>query len=223
MPAPHEIPPVPRASPDDMQLVMRLREGDESAFMELVDRYHASLVRLARRFVSSQAVAEDVAQEAWVGVLRGIDWFEGRSSLRTWIYRILTNTAKTRAQREARSVPFASLGIGTGEPAVDPDRFLSAGHQWAGHWASVPEQWSDLPEQRLLGDELRRVVDEAIEQLPANQATVIRLRDVEGFESSEVRDLLDLSEVNQRVLLHRARSKVRAALEQYLEGERWTS
>jgi|SRR5690349_746899 len=215
MPTPPETPPVPRASADDMQLVMRLREGDESAFMELVDRYHASLVRLARRFVSSQAVAEDVAQEAWVGVLRGIGSFEGRSSLRTWIYRILANTAKTRARREARSVPFAALSGPGEEAAVDPDRFLPAGN-----WASAPDQWSDLPEQRLLGDELRRVVDEAIEQLPANQATVIRLRDVEGFESSEVRDLLDLSEVNQRVLLHRARSRVRAALERYLEGDR---
>jgi RNA polymerase sigma-70 factor (ECF subfamily) len=203
-----------------MQLVMRLRDGDESAFMELVDRYHAGLVRVARGFVSSQAVAEDVAQEAWLGVLRGIHRFEGRSSLRTWIYRILANTAKTRAQREARSVPFASLsGVGD-EAAVDADRFLPAGDRYAGHWVSVPEQWSGLPEQRLLGDELRQVVEDAIDRLPANQATVIRLRDVEGFESSEVRDLLDITQANQRVLLHRARSKVRAAVESYLEQDR---
>ena len=222
MPIPPETTPAPapRASAEDMQLVRRLRDGDESAFMELVDRYHRSLVRLARRYVSSQAVAEDVAQEAWVGVLRGIDRFEGRSSLRTWIYRILTNTAKTRAQREARSVPFASLGGDTEEEAVDADRFVSEGDAGAGHWVSFPDQWSDLPEQRLLGDETRRVIDAAIDRLPSNQAAVIRLRDVEGFGSAEVCDLLDISEANQRVLLHRARSKVRAALERYLEEER---
>ena len=225
MPTPPETTPAqaPRASAEDMQLMRRLREGDESAFMELIDRYHQSLVRLARRYVSSQAVAEDVAQEAWVGVFRGIDRFEGRSSLRTWIYRILTNTAKTRAQREARSVPFASLGGDDGEAAVDADRFRPAGDEWAGHWVSFPNQWSDLPEQRLLGDETRRVIEEAIDRLPPNQAAVIRLRDVEGFGSTEVRDLLDISETNERVLLHRARSKVRAALQRYLEEDRWAS
>jgi RNA polymerase sigma-70 factor (ECF subfamily) len=221
MPTPPETTPAQasRASAEDMQLARGLRVGDESAFMELIHRYHRSLVRLARRYVSSQAVAEDVAQEAWVGVFRGIDRFEGRSSLRTWIYRILTNTAKTRAQREARSVPFASLG-GDHEAAVDADRFRPAGDEWAGHWVSFPSQWSDLPEQRLLGEETRRVIEVAIDRLPPNQAAVIRLRDVEGFSSAEVRDLLDISEANERVLLHRARSKVRAALERYLEEDR---
>ena len=198
-----------------------LRARDEAAFAELIERYHTSLVRLAMSFVSSRAVAEEVAQEAWVGVLKGIDRFEGRSSLRTWIYRILTNTAKTRAQREARSIPFASLG-GDGEdgPAVDPDRFLPADDaHWAGHWASFPRRWDDLPEARLLGGETQDVIRQAIERLPYNQGEVIRLRDVEGFSSAEVCELLSLSEANQRVLLHRARTKVRAALESYLDGD----
>jgi RNA polymerase sigma-70 factor, ECF subfamily len=206
-----ETEPVPRASEEDLRLVRRLRAGDEAAFMELVERYNGSLVRLARMFVSSQAVAEDVVQEAWVGVLRGIARFEGRSSLRTWIYRIVVNTAKTRGAREARSVPFASLGDDEGA-AVDADRFLPSGA-----WASFPQSWSDEPESRLLGDETQAVIAAAIDELPPRQAAVIRLRDVDGFSSAEVRDLLDLSEANQRVLLHRARSKVRAAIEDYLE------
>src|SRR5512141_811178 len=129
---------------DDRKLVAALRRGDEAAFMWLVEKYHLSLVRLATLFVTDQAVAEDVVQETWLGVLKGIDRFEGRSSLRTWIYRILTNTAKTRAQRESRSIPFASLGGGDGEAAVDADRFLPAGQ-----WASLPQRWDELPESRL--------------------------------------------------------------------------
>jgi RNA polymerase sigma-70 factor (ECF subfamily) len=210
---PETVPPAPRASEDDLRLVRRLRAGDESAFMELVERYNGSLVRLARTFVSSQAVAEDVVQEAWIGVLRGIDRFEGRSSLRTWIYRILANTAKTRGTREARSVPFASLGDDAEGATVDADRFLVSGG-----WASFPRTWSDQPETRLLGDETNAVITAAIDSLPPRQAAVIRLRDVDGFSSAEVRELLDISEVNQRVLLHRARAKVRVALEEYLEG-----
>ena len=211
----------PGPSPEEQRLVMALRARDEAAFAELIDRYHSSLVRLAMSFVSSRAVAEEVAQEAWVGVLKGIDRFEGRSSLRTWIYRILTNTAKTRAQREARSIPFASLGGGgEDEPSVDPDRFLPADNaHWAGHWASYPRRWDDVPEARLLGGETQEVIRQAIDKLPYNQGEVIRLRDVEGFSSAEVCDLLSISEANQRVLLHRARTKVRAALEGYLAGD----
>ena len=191
------------------------------AFAELVDRYNASLLRLATTFVRDRAVAEEVVQETWLAVLRGIDRFEGRSSLRTWIYRILTNTAKTRAQREARSIPFASLGGGgEDEPSVDPDRFLPADDaHWAGHWASYPRRWDDVPEARLLGGETQEVIRQAIDKLPYNQGEVIRLRDVEGFTSAEVCELLSISEANQRVLLHRARTKVRAALEGYLAGD----
>ena len=213
-------PPAPPAvsglSPDERRLVDALRARDEDAFAELIDRYQASLVRVAMMYVGSRAVAEDVVGETWLGVLRGIDGFQGRSSLRTWIYRILTNTAKTRAQRERRSIPFASLGDGDDGPAVDPDRFLPPGDPAAGAWASPPRGWEGLPEATLLGAETRSVIDAAIEQLPPTQREVIRLRDVEGFSSGEVRLLLELSETNQRVLLHRARSKVRAALERYL-------
>jgi RNA polymerase sigma-70 factor (ECF subfamily) len=217
MPDALDAPAVNSPSPEELRLVAALRARDEAAFAELIERYHPSLVRLAMSFVSSRAVAEEVAQEAWVGVLKGIDRFEGRSSLRTWIYRILTNTAKTRAQREARSIPFAALG-GEDEAAVDPDRFLPAGNRHAGGWASFPRRWDELPEERLIGGETQAVIREAIERLPHNQGEVIRLRDVEGFPSAEVCELLSVSEANQRVLLHRARSKVRAALETYLEG-----
>ena len=219
MAEPPAPPAFPGLSPEERRLVDALRARDEDAFMELIDRYQASLVRVAMMYVGSRAVAEDVAAETWLGVLRGIDGFQGRSSLRTWIYRILTNTAKTRAQRERRSIPFASLGDGDDGPAVDPDRFLPPGDPAAGAWASPPRGWDDLPEATLLSAETRSVIDAAIDQLPPTQREVIRLRDVEGFSSGEVRALLELSETNQRVLLHRARSKVRAALERYLSED----
>ena len=171
-------------------------------------------------YVGSRAVAEDVVAETWLGVLRGIDGFQGRSSLRTWIYRILTNTAKTRAQRERRSIPFASLGDGDDGPAVDPDRFLPPGDPAAGALGLTAARLGRAcPRRRCSSAETRSVIDAAIEQLPPTQREVIRLRDVEGFSSGEVRALLELSETNQRVLLHRARSKVRAALERYLSED----
>jgi RNA polymerase sigma-70 factor, ECF subfamily len=200
---------------DEQRLLSALKAGDEAAFAELVDRYHAGLVRLAMSYVRSRAVAEEVAQETWLGVIRGISRFEGRSSLRTWITRILINQAKTRALRERRSVPLSSLaGELDDGPAVDPDRFRNPQHP--GAWSDPPQDWAGLPEERLLGAETRAKVLEAIEQLPPMQRQVITLRDVQGWDSAAVRDLLELSEVNQRVLLHRARSRVRAALEQYL-------
>ena len=171
-------------------------------------------------FVSSRAVAEEVVQEAWLGVLKGLDRFEGRSSLKTWIFRILTNTAKTRGEREGRSVPFSSLGGDDGDEApVDADRFLGPGHRWAGQWASAPRNPRDVPEERLLAKEARARIAAAIGALPENQRAVITLRDVDGFDADEARDILGITEVNQRVLLHRARAKVRAALEQYLDEE----
>ena len=179
--------------------------------MELVERYHAALVRLARSFVSTRAAAEDVAQETWLGVLNGLDRFEGRSSLKTWIFRILVNRAKTRGQRDARSVPFSSLSGPGGEPAVDPDRFMEEGA-----WASPPRPWEGEPEERLLAGEAREVIDAAIAELPPMQRRVITLRDLDGLDADETRELLDLTDGNQRVLLHRARSKVRQALEDYL-------
>jgi RNA polymerase sigma-70 factor (ECF subfamily) len=208
------------ASPQDLRTVEALRAGDERVFRELVERYHASMIRVALMYVRTRAVAEEVVQDAWIGVLGSLPRFEGRSSLRTWIFRILANQARTRARREGRSVPFSSLaGAGEDAPAVDPDRFLAAGHPaFPGHWAAPPRSWEGMPEEELLARETRERVQEAIDALPEAQRAVISLRDVEGWSSEEVRDLLELSEGNQRVLLHRARSKVRQALEEYLDG-----
>ena len=206
---------------DDEQLLLALRRRDEQAFTTLVDRYHARLVRLASLFVANQAVAEEVAQETWIGVLQGIDRFEGRSSFRTWLFRILTNQAKRRGQREARLIPFAAFSqadVDDGEPAVAPERFLPANDEWAGHWVSYPQNWRELPEEEFLSQETRALVQQAIAALPLNQRMVITLRDVEGFPSAEVCNALAISETYQRVLLHRARSKVRGQLEQYLEA-----
>ncbi len=201
---------------DELALIKALRAGDETAFTSLVDMYGGAMLRLALVYVRSRAVAEEVVQDAWVGVLRGIGSFEGRSSLKTWIFRILTNTAKTRGQREARSIPFGSFDDEE-EPAVDPDRFLPDDHpQWPGHWASPPSGWAGIPEDRLVGKETLGVIAQAIEALPPAQREVITLRDVEGWTSEEACNALGLSETNQRVLLHRARSKVRRALEEYL-------
>ena len=197
-----------------------LRARDEAAFVMLVEELSPSMLRVARMYVSTRAVAEEVVQETWLAVLTGIDGFEGRSSLKTWIFRILANRAKTRGEREGRTVPFSSLGgeDEDGGPTVDPDRFV-AGGQNAGSWAAPPARWSDLPEARLLGNETLSVVRTAIAALPETQRTVITLRDIEGWSSEDVRNVLDLGESNQRVLLHRARAKVRRALESYLEGE----
>ena len=194
-----------------------LRAGDEEAFAALVREYHASLVRVARMYVSTLAAAEEVAQETWLAVLNGLSRFESRSSLKTWIFRILTNIAKTRAVRDGRTLPFSALQdpARVPEAAVDADRFLDPEHpRWPGHWALKPEPW---PEEALVAGETRERLAEAIEALPATQRAVISLRDVEGWTSEEVRNALELSETNQRVLLHRARSKVRAALESYLD------
>jgi RNA polymerase sigma-70 factor (ECF subfamily) len=213
--------PAIRASDEDRRVLEALRAGEESAYVLLVDRYHAPMLRLAQMYVSSRAVAEEVVQDAWVGVLRGLDAFEGRSSLRTWIFRILVNTAKTRGQRENRSTPFSSVwAAGDDEPAVDPDRFLPDDHpQSPRHWTSLPVRWDVIPEERLLGNETLALVREAIDALAPNQREVIRLRDVLGWGSSEVCNALEISETNQRVLLHRARAKVRRVLERYLGGE----
>ena len=206
------------ASPEDLALVALLQAGDETAFMMLVDQHQGPMLRIARMYVSSQAVAEEVVQDAWVGILKGLAQFQGRSSLRTWMYRILANIAKTRGQREGRSLPFSSLmKDDDATPAVADSWFRPAGDQWPDHWSTVPNDWRGIPEDRLLASETLRVIGQAIEALPATQAEVIRLRDVLGWSSEEVRNALDVSETNQRVLLHRARSRVRRAVDEYLE------
>ena len=203
-------------STEEMRLVEGLRAGEEAAFVELMRRYGASMLRIAQLYVRSRAVAEEVVQEAWLAVFKGIGRFEGRSSLKTWLFRILTNTAKTRAIREGRSVPFSALGGGDDDgPAVDPDRFLGPDERFPGHWSAPPSSWGE-PEERLVAAETLDVIKTEIEKLPPAQALVITMRDIEGFSSEEVCNALDITETNQRVLLHRARSKVRRALEEYL-------
>jgi RNA polymerase sigma-70 factor, ECF subfamily len=201
---------------EEARLVAALRAGDEAAFRELIRMYGGGMLRVAQMYVSSRAVAEEVVQEAWLGVLNGIDRFEGRSSLKTWLFRIVANTAKTRGVREARSLPFSAFADDEGEATVSPDRFLGSGERFAGHWSVPPSNWARLPEGSLLAAETMDVVRRAIDRLPPAQRSVLTLRDVEGLEADEVCNALDLTETNQRVLLHRARAKVRAALEEYL-------
>lgn len=198
----------------ERELCAALRRGDEDAFRALVREYHAPLRRLALGYVRSSAVADEVVQETWLGVIHGIRNFEGRSSLRTWIFRILTNTAKTRAEREARTVPLSAFASDDDDPSVDPSRFLDQQHErWPGHWASPPARWDELPEEHLAGRETLDALQRAIDALPPVQKQVMVLRDIEGWPAEEVCDLLGLSVGNQRVCLHRARSRVRQALE----------
>jgi RNA polymerase sigma-70 factor (ECF subfamily) len=202
----------------DLGLLEALRRGDEEAYLSLVSMHYAAMLRLALMYVGSRAVAEEVIQETWVGVLQGLDRFEGRSSLKTWIFRILLNRARTRAQRENRTIPFSALVTTTEpfEPTVDPDVFRSAEEQHPGSWITPPAAWDSLPEERLLSLETRQQIDQALTTLPAAQREVITLRDIDGWSANEVCDYLDISEANQRVLLHRARARVRRALAGYL-------
>ena len=198
-----------------------LRAGDEEAFASLVDRYYGSLLRLAMAYVPSRAVAEEVVQETWLGVFEGLSRFEGRSSFKTWIFRILTNRAKTRGKRESR-YETAGVGGGLGEETEDlgygPESFHKSG-PWVDHWLTPPGAWNEeTPERLLLSKESRNLIDQAIETLPAMQRQVITLRDIEGVTSQETCNILEISETNQRVLLHRARSLVRRRLEEYMKG-----
>jgi RNA polymerase sigma-70 factor, ECF subfamily len=205
---------------DDAALVTALRAGDERAFAWLFDRHDRRLRRFARTFVASAGAADEVVQETWLAVIEGIDRFEQRSSIKTWIYRILMNKARTRGVRDKRSVPFSSMAIGgpgDAEPTFPPDRFLPPDHpEWPGHWATPPPAWENLPQQQLEAHETLAQMCDAIDALPEPHRQVITLRDVHGWSSAEVCDLLDLSAANQRVVLHRARARVRTALEAYL-------
>lgn len=208
-------------SEKDAALLEGLRNGDEGAFQELVEAYGPMLMRLALNHVPSRAVAEEVVQDTWLAVLNGIDRFQGRSSLRTWIISILLNTARTKGERERRTLPFSLLRRrdeeGRDEPAVALERFQGADGEHPGGWARPPVEWAS-PEQKLESDESRDVLLKAIAGLPPRQRDVITMRDILGFSSEEARNALDLSETNQRVLLHRARSKVRGALERHFDG-----
>ena len=206
------------ACADDARLVQNLRDGDELVFVGLVREHAASMLYVASLFVRDRAVAEEVVQETWLGVLRDIDRFECRSSFKTWLFSILTNTAKGRARREGRSLPFSALvttDLADDEPVVDADSFLPDGHRWAHNWASPPQRFDSLPEDQLLSAETIAVAQAAIAELPDAQRAVVTLRDVAGISSEDVCRELELSAGNQRVLLHRGRNKVRTALEQY--------
>lgn len=203
--------------PAEERELAALRAGEEAAFLALVSRYHGAMLRVASMYVRSRASAEEVVQEAWLGVLRGLHLFEGRSSLKSWIFRILVNCAKARGVRDVRSVPLSSLAEGSpdDEPSVSPDRFRDEGDRWAGHWSEPPEPW---PDQQVESSEMLALVRQGLEKLPEAQRTVMTLRDVDGWDSSDVCELLGISEGNQRVLLHRARSKVRSYVEDRLRG-----
>jgi len=209
--------PETRRAPDaDAHLLAALRAGDESAFAALVTRYHATLKRVARAYVSTDAVAEEVVQDTWLAVIAGIDRFQERATLKTWVFHILVNKAKSRGKRERRIVPFASLSRDDDGPAVSADNFQREGEAWPGHWATPPRPWED-PERRLESLEARERLREAIAALPDVQQAVLTLRDVEGLDAPEVCGLLELSDGNQRVILHRARARVRADLARYFE------
>ncbi|MGH2954839.1 MAG: RNA polymerase sigma factor [Solirubrobacterales bacterium] len=206
----------------DTALVEALRRGDAEAFRGLVEEPTPALTRVAVTHVPSRAVADEVVQDTWVGVINGIDRFEGRSALRTWIFQILLNNARTKGQRERRTLPFAYFRRraeeGRDEPAVDPERFQGRRGENPGHWARPPAEWASA-EETLAADASRRVLLEAIRDLPPRQRQVITLRDIQGWSAVETSNALGLTETNQRVLLHRARSKVRAALERHFDTE----
>lgn len=205
----------PTGDRDDTTLVDALRAGDERAFTVLVDRYHHSLVRLARTYVDDTAVAEEVAQEAWLGLLNSIDRYAGQASLQTWLFRILVNCARARQRREARSIAFSNLPGPAKEdgPTVDPARFHPDDHRWAGHWSIPPAEW---PEARTLALEIGECLARAMDRLPPRQRSILTLRDIEGWPAGEVCSRLGISPVNARVLLHRARARVRRELALYL-------
>jgi len=202
------------ATRHESDVVAALRSGDESVFARLVDEWSPAMLRLARMHVSTRESAEDVVQEGWMAALRGVDRFEGRSSLRTWVFQIVLNIAKTKGVKEHRVVPFSSAFGDTEGRTVDPERFQSASEPSPGGWRQFPAPWP-TPEGELLSSETRAVIDSSLERLPERQRVVIELRDVDGYEPEEVCTLLDLSPGNQRILLHRARAAVRRELEIY--------
>jgi RNA polymerase sigma-70 factor (ECF subfamily) len=209
--------PAPRAA--DAAIVAALRAGDEPTFNELFARKYPMMKRVARGYVPSDAIAEEIVQDTWLAVLNGIDRFKGRSSLDTWIFSILINQARKRGVRERRAVPLSSLGANAGdERSVDPDRFQRDDGAWPGHWSAPPRPWQE-PDRRLQSLEAREELKRAIAQLPERQRLIVGLRDVEGRSAEEVCELLELTPDNQRVLLHRGRSRLRAVLEDYIERE----
>ena len=207
---------VTRATEDEDALVAALKGGDESAFAALVDRHAPGMLRVARGYVPSREIAEEVVQETWIALLKGIDSFEGRSSLRTWLFTVLINIAKRRGVRERRDADVAVMAYTGG--TVDPARFRGTDDTYPGHWRQdeVPSPFPDTPEGSVLGDELIAVARRELDKLPDRQRVVVTMRDMLGLDSAEVCELLEISVANQRVLLHRGRAAVRQVLEDYL-------
>lgn len=201
----------------DAALLTALRQGDEATFTRIVTEWSPAMLRLARCHVATVASAEEVVQEAWIGALRGLKGFEGRSALRTWVLRIVVNIAKTRGESERRTRPFSAVDPCSG-PTVDPSRFRPAGELYAGGWWSFPEEWPPSPEGEALSGELRNVLRAALALLPDSQRAVMTLRDMDGYDAAETCEILGLTAGNQRVLLHRARASVRSKLEAYFAG-----
>lgn len=217
-PAASNRPTTAPSAADERDLLQRLRAGDRAAFASLVARHGGALLRLATAFLKDRSLAEEVVQDTWLAALDGLDGFEGRASLRTWLFHIVANKARTRFTREARSVPFSALASPDDgdDPAVSPDRF-----EKGGSWRDPPGPWSEEnPERLAQGAETRAAIEQAIATLPEAQRAVITLRDIEGLETEEICNLLGVTVTNERVLLHRARSKVRQALEKYMSGAR---
>ena len=203
-------------------LIARLRRGDEGAFDELVNQQHGALIRMAMGYVADREVAEEVVQDTWMAVINSLDRFEGRSSLRTWVCGILIHKAKDRGVREKRHTTFSAFESydDDNEEAVDPSRFQQTG-EWAGHWAFPPQPWDDqTPEKIMASQQAVNAMQRAIEALPATLKDVLILRDVEGVEAKEVCEMLKITETNLYVRLHRARERVRVAVETYLEGRK---
>ena len=209
-------------SPEDARLVGRLRAGDQAAFVEMIRSLGPTMLRIARLYVRSQEVAEEVVQDAWISVLEGLERFQGRSAFRTWVLTIVVHSALRRGKREARSAPFSSvaqdIGSASREDSLDLDRFFSGDHpRWPSAWATVVPRLDELPEEKLLSGETMGVVEAAISKLPDTQAAVLILHDIEGRPPEEICETLDLADGNRRILLHRARNRVRAALEHYFD------
>ncbi len=215
---PLAVPTTTRQADDDAQLIAALKRRDEAAFVTLVERYQRPLLRLALVYCRSLAVAEEIVQDTWLGVIQGLDRFEGRATFRTWLFQILVNRARTRAEREGRALSFSSLAEeaeAPGAPAVPPERFRPPDDKWPNNWALPPQSWGESADAGLLATETMDLVKRAIAQLPSAQQQVITLRDIEGWAAEDVCNVLTISETNQRVLLHRARSHVRSALENH--------
>ncbi len=203
-------------SADESALIAALRAGDENAFALLVDEHTPTLLRVARGYVATHAIAEEVVQETWIALVKGVSNFEGRSSLRTWLFAVMTNIAKTRGLRERRDRDAATSFM---EATVDPTRFHTRGEAHAGSWKEPPTAFPDSPEGSLLSQELRSIAHRELDRLPERQRIVVTLRDMLGFDSAEVCELLDITAGNQRILLHRGRAAIRQVLEDYVRDD----